>query len=150
MSEIVTTSTMQQLPITTPNIVRNALILLARNASNEVFQISLWYINRTFPILAPAPYKRVSFSCRLPVGRVVRCQIHLSNDALANLALPNFYCSVQKQFAERKPVCTSHRMTVRRQLNIPSWLILFAFPLLAAFGATSCQKPGVQAVRENA
>ena len=35
-------------------------------------------------------------------------------------------------------------------MNIRSWLILFAFTLLAAFGAASCQKPGVEAARENA
>ena len=39
--EIVTTITIQALPITTPNIVRKALILFARSASIEIFQISL-------------------------------------------------------------------------------------------------------------
>src|SRR5262249_20243858 len=38
---------MQELPITTPNIVKNALILLARSESSESFKISQ-YITRQF------------------------------------------------------------------------------------------------------
>src|SRR5215467_3250677 len=43
MREIVTTSTMQALPITTPNIVKKALTLLARSASIAIRQISPWW-----------------------------------------------------------------------------------------------------------
>ena len=34
-------------------------------------------------------------------------------------------------------------------MNIRAYFILFAIFMLAAFGATSCQKPGTQAAREN-
>ena len=79
---------MQELPVTTPNIVKNALILLARSASNESFQISQWYIMRQLcETFRNGPQEQAQYQKVLPVALAGHQEVRLDVEQIHTVHL---------------------------------------------------------------